>query len=167
MPTEAPMKRVGLFAGQPLYYADRTFEVPGFYYWNGTKNEFVGATGGEVEDAAKLRNYRVEWANTNVFKDTPDSRQSERIDEPVTRFRPRYRALTAPEKTLHDEIKDAAARLLALYASIEPSPAGTKQDHAHLPPSVSGRYLSLATTELESSVMWAIKALTLPRDVQD
>lgn len=80
----------------------------------------------------------------HVFENQPDDRQdSESI--PVSRFRPRYRALTDEEKAVHDEIKAKAEELEALYAKV-----------------ASGRYNSLALTELELSVMWIIKELTGP-----
>jgi hypothetical protein len=38
----APMKRVGLFSGQALYYAPHGhFTVAGFYYWNGKENAWL------------------------------------------------------------------------------------------------------------------------------
>jgi hypothetical protein len=78
----------------------------------------------------------------NTFEDIPDRRQSE---EPitVTRFRPRYRALTIDEVAVHDAIKDKAAELEALFDQVE-----------------NGRYKALAVTSLEQSVMWIIKGLT-------
>lgn len=78
----------------------------------------------------------------NVFEGNPDDRQdSENI--PVSRFRPRYRALTDEEKKVHDEIKAKAEELEALYSKV-----------------VAGRYNSLAITHLEESVMWIVKELT-------
>jgi uncharacterized protein YoxC len=62
---------------------------------------------------------------------------------PVSRFRPRYRALTDEEKALHDEIKGKAAELEALFEKVK-----------------AGRYRSLAFTDLESSIMWVVKELT-------
>lgn len=182
MSVQAPMKRVGIFAGQPLYYANAAFTQPGFHYWTGKENEFIGKTVKDVEDQANARRVSVSWAltgdgrqlvistvlgeeGTNVFEGVPDSRQSERIDEPVSRFRPRYRALTEEEKALHDEIKTKASELLALYAKVPMRIP--PHDHANLPASVSPRYLALATTDLESSVMWAVKALTLPNANQE
>jgi len=79
----------------------------------------------------------------NVFEGKPDARQSDKVDEPVSRFRPKYRALTDDEKALHDALKDKAAELEALYAKVK-----------------DGRYKSLALTELEASVMWIVKELT-------
>lgn len=79
---------------------------------------------------------------TNVYEGKPDARQSEdRIA--VSRFRPRYRALSEEEKGLHDEIKAKAADLESLFERIAP-----------------GRYRSLGLTALEEAVMWAVKELT-------
>ena len=79
----------------------------------------------------------------NVYEGAADARQSESMTEPVSRFRPRYRALTDAEKALHDEIKGAAAQLEGLFNRVK-----------------DGRYKSLAFTSLEQSVMWIVKELT-------
>lgn len=79
----------------------------------------------------------------NVYEGKPDGRQSDEVAMPVTRFRPKYRALTDAEKLLHDEIKAKATELEALFECVKP-----------------GRYRSLAFTDLESSVMWVVKELT-------
>jgi hypothetical protein len=78
----------------------------------------------------------------NLFEGKPDERQAETAI-PVSRFRPRYRALTDDEKALHDEIKNKAAEMEALYSRVK-----------------GGRYNSLAITALEQSVMWIVKELT-------
>lgn len=80
---------------------------------------------------------------SHVFEASPDARQSESVSEPVSRFRPRYRALTDQEKALHDAIKAKAAELEALFEQVKP-----------------GRYRSLGITALEESVMWTVKELT-------
>ena len=80
---------------------------------------------------------------TNVYEGKPDDRQSANINQPVSRFRLRYRALTDEEKAVHDAIKLKAEELEALYERI-----------------CGGRYKSLALTALEESVIWAIKELT-------
>lgn len=86
---------------------------------------------------------------THVYEGAPDGRQSDDVHMPTSRFRPRYRALTDEEKALHDEIKEKAAELEALFGKVaKPSP-----DHA--------RYAALAMTDLERGVMWAVKQLTL------
>ena len=78
----------------------------------------------------------------HVYEGTPDGRQAD-TQIPVTRFRPKYRALTDEEKALHDDLKDKAAELEALFAQVKP-----------------GRYNSLAVTALEQAVMWIVKELT-------
>ena len=80
---------------------------------------------------------------TNVYAGAPDARQSDKIDEPLSRFRPRYRALTDDEKALHDEIKAKAAELEAAFERVK-----------------NGRYKSLGITALEQAVMWTVKELT-------
>jgi hypothetical protein len=79
---------------------------------------------------------------THVFDGQPDARQAA-TSIPVSRFRPKYRALTDDEKALHDALKDKAAELETLFAKVKP-----------------GRYNSLAITSLEQSVMWIVKELT-------
>lgn len=79
----------------------------------------------------------------NVYEGDTDARQSDDVSEKVSRFRPRYRALTDGEKALHDEIKAKAAELEELFEKVKP-----------------GRYNALAMTNLELSVMWVIKELT-------
>jgi hypothetical protein len=79
----------------------------------------------------------------DVFEGKPDARQSGDVGHVVSRFRPTYRALTDDEKALHDQIKEKAAQLEALFAQVKP-----------------GRYNALAITSLEQSVMWVVKELT-------
>lgn len=79
----------------------------------------------------------------NVFEGAPDTRQSNDVAMRVTRFRPRYRALTDAEKALHDDIKDTFEQVEQLIEKLS-----------------DGRYKSLALTALEESCMWAIKQLT-------
>lgn len=78
----------------------------------------------------------------HVYEGTPDARQSDEVIQ-VTRFRPKYRALTDDEKALHDDIKNKASELEALFERVKP-----------------GRYRSLGMTALEESVMWTVKELT-------
>lgn len=78
----------------------------------------------------------------NIYEGKPDDRQGDSEVKP-SRFRPRYRALTEEEKALHDEIKNKAAELEALFEKVKP-----------------GRYNSLAITSLEQAVMWVVKELT-------
>jgi hypothetical protein len=77
-----------------------------------------------------------------IYTGPPDERQAGEIKS--SRFRPRYRALTAQELALHDQIKEEAAVLERLYNASMPF----------------GRYHALAMTTLEESVFWAIKGLT-------
>ena len=79
----------------------------------------------------------------NVYDGPPDGRQSNNVSEPVSRFRPRYRALTDDEKALHDQIKEQAHTLCELFEKVKP-----------------GRYRSLGVTALEEAVMWTVKELT-------
>lgn len=79
---------------------------------------------------------------TNLYGGEHDGRQAA-TQIPVTRFRPRYRALTEDEKALHDAIKAKAEELEALYGKVK-----------------QGRYSALAITALEQSVMWVVKELT-------
>lgn len=79
----------------------------------------------------------------NVYEGPPDARQSDDPNLPLSRFRPRYRALSDDEKAVHDNLKDAYAEVEALIDQLP-----------------SGRYKSLALTALEESCMWAVKQLT-------
>jgi hypothetical protein len=85
---------------------------------------------------------------TNVYDGPPDDRQSADIAMPVTRFRPRYRALTDEELALHDAIKAKAEELEWLIDRIVHQRADV------------GRYHALAITSLEQAVIWAVKSLT-------
>ena len=76
------------------------------------------------------------------YEGQPDGRRSEEKIE-SSRFRPRYRALSAEEKALHDANKAKAVELEALFEQVTP-----------------GRYRSLGTTVLEEAVMWTVKELT-------
>jgi hypothetical protein len=78
----------------------------------------------------------------HVYEGQPDGRQADTAI-PVSRFRPKYRALTDGEKALHDALKDKAGELEALYGRVK-----------------TGRYNALAMTSLEQSVMWIVKELT-------
>lgn len=82
----------------------------------------------------------------NTFKGKPDGRQSTDQAMQTSRFRPRYRALSAEEKADHDALKDKAVELEAMIGSIKGG--------------APGRYKSLAMTALEEAIMWAVKELT-------
>ena len=64
----------------------------------------------------------------HVFEGKPDARQSADVATPVSRFRPRYRALTPDEKALHDAIKQKADELVALFEQVKPGryPSGVR-----------------------------------------
>jgi hypothetical protein len=79
----------------------------------------------------------------HVYDGQPDGRQSDSVSEPVSRFRPKYRALTNEEKVLHDLIKAKASELEVLFELVKP-----------------GRYRSLGMTALEEAIMWTVKELT-------
>ena len=79
----------------------------------------------------------------DLYEGKPDARQSDDPNLKVSRFRPRYRALTDEEKALHDQLKDKATELEALFQKVKP-----------------GRYNALAVTTLEQSIMWIVKELT-------
>jgi hypothetical protein len=78
----------------------------------------------------------------HVYEGNPDGRQADTAIA-VSRFRPKYRALTDDEKSLHDQLKDKAAELEVLFNQVK-----------------DGRYKALAFTSLEQSVMWIVKELT-------
>lgn len=78
----------------------------------------------------------------DLYEGKPDERQATEEIKP-SRFRPRYRQLTAEDMALHDAIKNKAAELEALFEKIP-----------------QGRYNSLALTNLELAIMWIIKQLT-------
>lgn len=79
----------------------------------------------------------------HVYEGKPDARQSDDPNMIVSRFRPKYRALTDEEKALHDAIKAKAAELESLFETVKP-----------------GRYRSLGFTALEEAIMWTVKELT-------
>jgi hypothetical protein len=79
----------------------------------------------------------------HIFEGNPDGRQSDKVDEKVSRFRPRYRPLSYDEKALHDKLKEKAAELEVMFNAVKP-----------------GRYNSLAMTHLETAIMFIVKELT-------
>lgn len=82
----------------------------------------------------------------HVFEGTPDGRQGG--DIAVSRFRPKYRALSDEEKTLHDAIKGKAEELESLFKQVK-----VKEGK-------DGRYYKEGMLNLEASVMWIVKELT-------
>lgn len=70
--------------------------------------------------------------------------------EPTNVFRPAHRDLTEEDKDLVAKVKDSAFELYKLYLQAEGKPLiGT-----------NARYVALAKTNLEESVMWAVKGIT-------
>ena len=65
-------------------------------------------------------------------------------------FRPVYRELSDEEKQKVSEIKDKAQELYLKFESISQENSLEK-----------GNYVVLAKTNLEQSIMWAVKAITL------
>jgi hypothetical protein len=86
----------------------------------------------------------------NLYEGPVDQRQMDDVAFRVSRFWPRYRALTDQEAQLHDAIKSVAEHLESLFCATAPG--------------ATTRYLALALTDLESAVMWAIKELTSTRE---
>jgi len=70
-------------------------------------------------------------------------------------FRPEYRELTEEERMRVDDIKIKAQEL---YDLVEGAIQRT--------PSPEGRYISLAKTSLEESVMWAVKGITTRAEIK-
>lgn len=109
---------------------------------------------------------------SHVYEGEPDSRQSSaRI--PVSRFRPKYRALSDEEKALHDAIKAKAAELEALFnlardlrcpiIELPPLPDGEQvelRDGLALGDPNPYEYFHDGMKSLELAVMWAVKGLT-------
>lgn len=71
-------------------------------------------------------------------------------------FRPTYRELDPAEKQRVDAIKDAA---LALYRLMN-HPLDPKDGAVEVSRLRGGREFSLAKTNLEQAVMWAVKGVT-------
>jgi hypothetical protein len=69
-----------------------------------------------------------------------------------------YRELSDEEKALMVDVKDKA---LALYQTFDKILAVRNPDAVASTPLKSGREVALARTQLEDSVMWAVKGLTV------
>ena len=63
-------------------------------------------------------------------------------------FRKEYKPLTDDQKQGVENVKDKAEELMSIFSNLGAADATDK------------RYLALAKTELENSVMWAVKAIT-------
>ena len=88
-------------------------------------------------------------SKNDLYAGKADGRQGGAEVKP-SRFRPRYRQLTEDEKAFHDALKSKAAELEEMIEQIAP-----------------GRYRAMALTDLESSIMWAVKELTGEGGLQD
>lgn len=92
--------------------------------------------------------------------------------EPVTRFRPRYRALTPDEIALHDQVKTVATVLDGHFDAIVDRIKEDAQAELSQPTGATAlqavearrnerlRCVALARTKLEEAIMWAVKGLT-------
>jgi hypothetical protein len=92
----------------------------------------------------------------DVFEAAPDERQSEapKLADEHKLFRKRYRQLSPEEVALHDQIKDKADELYALFLQI--SPIETQADSNR----ERGANVALAKRHLEDAVYRAVKGLT-------
>lgn len=108
----------------------------------------------------------------HVFEGQPDGRQAATAI-PVSRFRPRYRALDDDEKALHDEIKAKAAELEALFERARdkrfppPEPIEVRPgDPVEMTEAILGfvdpaaAYFDDGMKSLELAVMWTVKGIT-------
>lgn len=108
----------------------------------------------------------------HVFEGGPDASQGG-ADVVPSRFRPRYRALTEDERTMHDAIKAKAAELEALFEQARalrfptvPAETLPQADGSALFASEefcfdpATTYFDDGMKSLELSVMWTIKGLT-------
>ncbi len=94
---------------------------------------------------------------TDVYASTPDApRQSTapQLSDEHKLFRKRYRQLSPEEVALHDQIKDKADELYALFLQI--SPIETQADSNR----ERGANVALAKRHLEDAVYRAVKGLT-------
>ena len=92
----------------------------------------------------------------DVFETAPDARQgtAPQLSDEHKLFRKRYRQLSPEEVALHDQIKDKADELYALFLQI--SPIETQADSNR----ERGANVALAKRHLEDAVYRAVKGLT-------
>ena len=92
----------------------------------------------------------------DVYAGTPDARQSEEaeVQPAFSLFRKRYRQLTPDEVALHDQIKDKADELYALFLKVADIESGMSQNRER------GANVTLAKRHLEDAVYRAVKGLT-------
>lgn len=77
----------------------------------------------------------------------------------MDRFRKEYTPLKDGQKSLGLRIKEKAEELAALYEEAEIRSAMTDASHPDALPYLDDRCMGVAMTELESSVMWAVKGV--------
>jgi hypothetical protein len=92
----------------------------------------------------------------DVFANAPDERQSVQpvLAEEHKLFRKRYRQLSPEDVALHDQIKDKADELAALFYKVSPIHAGPDSNRER------GANVTLAVRHLEDAVYRAVKGLT-------
>ena len=92
----------------------------------------------------------------DVYEGAPDERQSEEPElNPVfSLFRKRYRQLNPDEVALHDQIKDKADELYALFRQVSDIEKGPDANRER------GANVTLAKRHLEDAVYRAVKGLT-------
>ena len=92
----------------------------------------------------------------DLYAGTPDERQSDQaaLAPEHSLFRKRYRQLSPEEVALHDQIKDKADELYALFLKVSNIEVG--QD----PNRERGANVALAKRHLEDAVYRAVKGLT-------
>jgi hypothetical protein len=87
--------------------------------------------------------------------DSSEAEAQRTTDQPMSRFRPRFRKLTDEELALHDAIKGGAHALEQMFTQVDLGSSNPETVSEKM------RYRALAMTALEQAVMWAVKALTL------
>jgi DNA-directed RNA polymerase beta subunit len=92
----------------------------------------------------------------DVYEGTPDARQSEEaeVQPAFSLFRKRYRQLSPDEVALHDQIKDKADELYALFLQVSNIEGGPDANRER------GANVALAKRHLEDAVYRAVKGLT-------
>lgn len=92
----------------------------------------------------------------DVYEGAPDERQSEEseLNPAFSLFRKRYRQLNPDEVALHDQIKDKADELYALFRQVSDIEKGPDANRER------GANVTLAKRHLEDAVYRAVKGLT-------
>ena len=92
----------------------------------------------------------------DVYESAPDERQSDSavLQPAFSLFRKRYRQLSPDEVALHDQIKDKADELYALFLQVSNIEGGPDANRER------GANVALAKRHLEDAVYRAVKGLT-------